>query len=52
LTEIGRYCGGFNEFVIDYSGVLARFHGIFAKMRVLPWAPPGAIIELSKGGAA
>jgi hypothetical protein len=52
LTEIGRYCGGFNEFVIAKLSFLLVFTAIAAEMRLLPWAATGAIIGPTKGGAA
>jgi hypothetical protein len=48
LTEIGRYCGTFNEFVIDRTGLLPVLTAGIAEISHLPWPLPGAIIGPDK----
>jgi hypothetical protein len=53
LTEIGRYYGSFNEFVIGGGPFRLVFRAFLTvRRRPLPFRPPGAIMILRKGGAA
>jgi Protein of unknown function (DUF2794) len=48
LTEIGRYYGSFNEFVIDRRLFLLLFRALLAEARPLPSRGDGAIMTLQQ----
>jgi hypothetical protein len=53
LTEIGRYYGAIDEFVIEAGRFQRVFPSFFRVMKLLPLPPAGAIIgATTKGGAA
>jgi hypothetical protein len=46
LTEIGRYYGAFNDFVIGLATFSARLREFFARTKPLPSGPVGAIMTV------
>jgi hypothetical protein len=53
LTEIGRYYGAIDEFVIGATPFRCVFSSFYRAMKLLPSTPSGAIIgATTKGGAA
>jgi hypothetical protein len=48
LTEIGRYYGSFNDFVIGRPGLFARFRGALAPTKALPSLASGAIMTIQR----